>query len=240
MALNILQICAEALDGTGIDAPGSLVGAGDFARQLLAIANSTGRDLIKRKGENGWQVLQTEATFTSVATSLQKTILTEWPDYLKMLDRSMFNRTQQERIIGPLSPQAWQRLLSDTMTPADNYFRIFGGKIYFPGTPTAGDTIAFEYASSYFAASSVGTPKALFSADADVPRLPESLFVFGVRWRALEAKGFAYGEAFREYEDQYDFFAGNDVPAENLSVNPYAGQDDLADGYVPEGNWPSS
>lgn len=238
MALNILQICTEALNGTGIDPPGSISGNGDFARQLLAIANATGRDLTKRKE---WQQLQTEATFTSQATELQTTILSTWPDFKKMIDRTMFNRTQDERIIGPLSPQAWQRIKADTVIPAEHYFRIFGGKIYFPGDPTAGETIAFEYISNYFAENNAGAAKALFTADSDKPRLPDDLFIFGIKWRFLKEKGFDYGEAFRDYEDQIDYYAGNDQPAENINMNPYSrDEDELSDGYVPERNFPSS
>ena len=235
---SILKCCQDAVSKVGFDPPGSLTGSSDYARQLLAIANTVGGALSIRKD---WQAMTEEGIFTTVAAEEQFTVLTQFPYLKKIIDDTMFNRTQQKRVRGPVSPQAWQRIKSETVSPSDLYYRLRGGRLYLMSAPEAGETIAFEYYDTRFAATAAGTAKEFFTLDTDVPRIDDELYVLGVRWHFLKEKGFDYGETFREYEDRIESAAGGDVPAEVLNLNPRACDGyEMPDGYIPEGNWPTS
>jgi hypothetical protein len=235
MTLSVLEICQEALEEIGVDPPGSLSAGGDLGAQLLAIANSTGRDIAKR---GDWQALRTEGTFTTTAVETQvSSIKTSYPYLRRMLDNTMFNRTQQRRIVGPIGPQAWQRLKADSATPASLMWYLRGNTILFPGTPTASESVYFEYIDTRWCSNSTGaTLKEAFTDDTDIPRLDDYAFVLGVRWRFLQKKGFEYGEVFREYEDWIAERLGSDRPHETLSLNPHS-RIEGADTQIPDGNW---
>lgn len=235
MTLSVLEICQEALEEIGVDPPSSLTAGGDLGAQLLAIANSTGRDIAKR---GDWQALRTEGTFTTAATETQvSSIVTSYPYLRRIVDNTMFNRTQQKRVIGPMSPQAWQRLKSDAATPATNVWYLRGNAILFPGTPTASESCYFEYIDKRWCSNSTGaTLQEKFAADSDIPRLDDYAFVLGVRWRFLQKKGLEYGEVFREYEDWIAERLGSDKPHETLSMNPHQRSEGY-DSQIPDGNW---
>lgn len=236
---TIAEICAEAVKEIAVDPPTNVFGTSSFAQQLVALVNTTGLDLAKR---GNWQELMTEATFTTVASSLQVNLSSAFPYCRKIVDNTMYNRTQQKRIKGSLSVQAWQRVMAEGVTPSDLYFRIRGNAIYFPGTPVADETVAFEYLDRQIYTTNDGnTPKERPTGESDKPKLPDELFVLGVRWRFLQKKGEEYGEVFREYEDMIENLLGNNAPQEALNLNPhYRDSYDLSDGNIPEGNWPTS
>jgi hypothetical protein len=235
MTLSVLEICQEALEEVGIDPPTTLVSGGDLGAQLLAIANSTGKDIAKR---GDWQELKTEGTFPTVATEAQvSSIRLTYPYLRRMIPHTMWNRTQQRRIIGPVSDQAWQRYKADSLSPATLVWRLRGNSILFPGTPVAGENVYFEYIDNRWASSADGaTLKELFTADSDVPRLDDFAFVLGVRFRFLQKKGMEYGEVFREYEDHIAERLGSNVPTETLSMNPNSRSEGF-DTQIPDGNW---
>jgi hypothetical protein len=234
---NLLQICDEALREVNVDPPGSIVGGGDMGKQLHYLANSTVRDLIAR---TAWNDLILEGSFTTVADETQiESMTTTFPNLKKIIDKTLYNRTQQKRILGPLSAQAWARLKSEQGTGvAELHYRLRGDSLLFASVPSAGESCYFEYVDKRCVSNSDGSAfTEYFEGDLDVPRLPDALFVLGVRWRFLHSKGFEYGEAFRSYEDQIEVYLGDQQPAENLSVNPYGSRDLFSDGYVPEGNF---
>jgi len=217
MTQTLAQICTEALEGVGVDSPGTFASGGDLGRQMVAIANGSIRDMTRR---TDWQELRLEGTFTTLAAELQTVLSTDFPYYRKIIGDSMWNRTTQESVIGPLTPQAWQRIKSDDFTPSFPVYFLRADTIYFPGTPTAGETIYFEYIDKRAVADSGGTPKERFTADTDVPRLDDHALMLCVRWRFLQRKGLEYGEAFREYEDWIMLRQAENLPVSNLNMNP--------------------
>ena len=74
------------------------------------------------------------------------------------------------------------------------------GQVHFDPVPVAADQIVFEYVSAYWCKSASGTPQASFAADTDVPILPDDLFVLGLKWRLLAAKGMNYAEERAAYD----------------------------------------
>lgn len=237
MPLTVLEICREAVEEVGVDPPSSFIG--DFGAQLLALANSTGRDLIIRADHSGgWQALRGEYTFPTLAQETQvANITTTFPNLRKFIDNTMWDRSEQRRIIGPVSAQAWQRMKSGLVSPATNVWMLRGNAILFASIPAAGNNIFFEGVDDRFASNSTATTfRNKFSAESDVPRINDYMFVLGVRWRFLQKKGMEYGEAFRQYEDYVSSCLSNDRPAEPISVNPYMRSEGF-ETQVPEGSW---
>lgn len=232
MALSIKEICVEALNEIGFDPPSQLASGDDLGRQLLAISNSCIRDVAKRLD---WQELRLEGTFTSVDTELQVDLDVSFPHFRKILPETVWNRDRQEPLIGPLTPQAWQRIKADDMTPSFPTYYIRSRKIYFPGSPTPGENIYFEYMDKRAVASSNGSVlRERFEADTDVPRLDDHAMVLCVRWRFLQRKGLEYGEAFREYEDWVTLRQDESMPRETLNMNP---RHSAYRGAAGEGDW---
>jgi len=236
--MSVLEIAIEALDDTGIDPPSSLV-AGDLGAQLLALANTTGRDLLVRGDINGgWQALRTEGSFTTVAAQQQvANIKTTFPYLRNFVQNTMWNRDLQKRVIGPVTPQAWQRFKADSLSPATELWYLRGNALYFGTAPTAGQSVYFEYFDKRFASTSDGsTLQTAFEANTDIPRLDDYMFVLGIRWRFLQKKGLEYGEAFRQYEDYVSACVGNDRTSEILNINPNLRSEGW-DTQIPDGNW---
>lgn len=235
MTLSIVAICQEALEEIGVDCPTSLTSGGDLGAQLMALGNTTGRDIALR---GDWQALGTEGTFTTTASETQvSNIKTTYPYMRKILDNTMWNRTQARRIIGPVSNQAWQRFKADSVSPATLVWYLRGNAILFPGSPTAGESVYFEYIDKRWCSDSTGaTLQEAFSADTDIPRLDDYAMVLGVRWRFLKKKGLEYGEEFRQYEDYVAERLGSDKPRETQSMNPNSRSEGY-DTQIPDGNW---
>lgn len=216
MTLTVLQIATEALEDIGIDPPSTLV-SGDFGRQMLGIINSTGRDMLRR---GNWEELKVEASFTTVATELQFTVSAQFPYMHGIIPHTSWNRTQERPVIGPLTPQVWQRAKSEIDTFVYPTFRIYGDKYYLLD-PTAGESVYFEYIDKrVFTAADGSTLKLRATADDDLTRLDCHAMTLGARWRFLQRKGLEYGEHFREYEDYVYEMLGQNLPRETLNMRP--------------------
>lgn len=233
--MTLLQICEEAMEGTGITAPSAIISGDDTAQQLLRLANTAG-DFVAKAGD--WQGLITEATFDVLDTDIQVTIESVWTDIRKIIDNTMFNRTQQMPVRGPLSAQAWQQIKSNSVSPGSLFFRLRGGKLLLIGNRVAGDDIYFEYVSKNWvsnAAASAFTNR--FAADTDFPRFDDKALMLELRWRFREAKGLEYAEAMRDAMEYVAERFANDKPAETLNLSPGRFRESNFEGYIPEGNW---
>jgi hypothetical protein len=59
-----------------------------------------------------------------------------------------------------------------------------------------------EYYSDTWCESSAGTDQRIWTADTDVPLLPDDCFILGLIWRFRKAKGLEYQEDFNTYEEE--------------------------------------
>lgn len=197
--MSLLDIVQDACDEIGISQPSAVIGNdSDQIRQMLALSNAEGKRLARRYR---WQVLQKEATFTTLAAASQGDINTIASDgFLYVLNDTIWNRDTRRPVFGPLAPRDWQMLQASPITGPFDEYRIRGDLLLFEPTPTAGETCAFEYISKHWCESSGGTGQEAWAADADVGRLDEGLMTLGLIWRWKKAKGFDYAEDFNEYE----------------------------------------
>jgi hypothetical protein len=122
-------------------------------------------------------------------------------DLLYYRQGSSWDATTHRQVVGPASDRQWQQARSGSggLFPGLRY-RLMDGKIHFDPVPVAADQIVFEYVSACWCQSAAGAPQTAFAADTDVPILPDDLFVLGLKWRLLAAKGMNYAEERAAYD----------------------------------------
>jgi hypothetical protein len=207
--VSLLSIIQGAADLLSLSRPSVVVASPDQQiRQLLALANLEGEELAKRPSR-GWQALTKELTFVTVAAEEQTNAVAA--DFDFCIADTAYNRDQARKLRGPLTPEAWQALKASLVTSVTgDLFRIRGDAFLMLPAPTAGELIAYEYSSAYWAKSSAGVAKAQYTADEDLTFLPETLIQLGVIWRFKQAKGLDYGEDMSTYERALQRAVGRD------------------------------
>lgn len=196
--MSLLTMTVQVCRRIGITPPASVSSSSDpQIIQLMALGNEEGQDLSARYP---WTGLQTESTFSSVATETQGVITTlAGTGFRYILNDIMWNRSLLRPVFGPLVPQDWQALKARSVTGPYTQFRIRGTSVLFIPVPVAGNTIAFEWITRYWA-TGTGGDAATWAADADTSYLDEELMAQGILWRWKAAKGLEYAEDFNKYE----------------------------------------
>jgi hypothetical protein len=118
-----------------------------------------------------------------------------------MVPDTAWNQTTDKQIF-LISPQLWSYEKSVTTATFDDRFRMLGddsgpdvGKLFtMHPTPSATETIYYQYYSTHWVADSGGTQKASFSSDSDTVAFDDELFTMGVIWRTLKSIGQMYDE----------------------------------------------
>lgn len=183
--MSLLSLVQSACYMMAVPPPSTIVGnPDDTALQLLYFANEEGRALAAR---HNWQAITQEKTFTTVATAAQTDSIAS--DFDRMIPETMFNRNTMRRVLGPLSADEWQQNQATVAASVNPCFRIRGSTILLSPTPTAGETVAYEYVSKNWCENSSGTDQQAWAADTDVGLLDESLMTLGIVWRFKFSRG---------------------------------------------------
>lgn len=211
--MTLLAIVRDAANEVGVNIPATIIGNTDpAAEKLLRFATRVGSDLVTR---GTWQVLRTQATFTAIPGEAQPSVVPA--DLSRVVAETLWDRTNQRLIAGPIPGAQWQSLAATQ--PAGSWPRwwtLRGGDAYIFPAMQGGESMAFEYVSRNFCASSGGTPQAAWLADTDVPVLPQELFTLGVIAFYLRSEGLPYADAMRDYEMRLISEAQNDMPASGV------------------------
>ena len=216
--MTLLSICQDASIELSQPVPDVIVGETDAGSLLLLrCAQEEGRSLA---GRHAWQALTSEHTFTTVATDAQTSSIPS--DFHRLIIESMFNRSTNRRVWGPIDPSEWQEYKASLVTRVDPAFRIRGDTILITPTPTAGQTVAYEYISTKWCQSSGGTAQAAWAADTDTAKLNEAAMTLGVVWRWRKAKGLDFSAAERDYERIVADLVMRDGSKPRLSCSPAA------------------
>lgn len=201
MSLTVLELAVEAATELSQVTPTAVVAnTGDpGAQKLLRHLHRTCRQLAARYD---WQVLRREKTFTTTATATQTGALAS--DLLRFVPETMFNRTKDNRVSGPLSPEEWQAFQAVAYGSVFDQFYIRGNAFLMSPTPAAGDSIAYEYITNYIGTNAAAsTERTIFSVDSDVTYFDDELVLLGMVWRYRKAEGLDYSEEFREFETRF-------------------------------------
>lgn len=234
--MSVKRICQDAAKRLGITSvPDSFISNNDpTAVQLLALL---GEECLTLADEYDWQVLTNEASFTTVATESQGTLASIASDFGRMLSNTMYNQTEDRMIQGAQSPAQWQRETSHSISRVTPLFYIRGNELLFTPTPSAGQTVVFEYISTNFATDLDGNnPASGFAADTDLVLFDDELVTLGLRWRFLESKGFDYAEVYRNYARRLEKRLGTDRAKPQLDLSG-GGRVFRPNGYIPDGGW---
>jgi hypothetical protein len=235
MANNLLAIIQAAALELGLLSPVSVVGNPDGqTQQMLALANREGRELAQIEG--GWTALRAEQDFVMVPGQSAYPFPTDFAYYLA---DTMWDRSTQMPMSGPMSSVDWQ-ILKSGIFPAGVFirYRIMNGMIYFNPMPASADNVAIEYISSNWCQSVAGVPQGAFLADTDIPLLPDDLFTLGIKWRFLAVKGFNYSEEKDAYELSLSRLRPRDKVTEDINMGSRGDGAFLNMGILPFGNWP--
>lgn len=193
--MSLLTIVRNAADRLGLARPTTVINSLDpNAVTLLAMAQEEGKTLARR---HEWQVLTTEHTFSTANGTSSYSLPS---DFDRILKETVFNRTSRRRMMGDLTPQQWQETQASLVTMVNPAFRIRGGAFLISPTPSATETVAYEYISTKWCESSGGTDQTEWTADTDTGRLSEDIMTLGIIWRYRKAKGLEYGEDMNTYE----------------------------------------
>lgn len=194
--------------------------------------------LSKEGSPSGWQSLQNEWTFVTVA-AIQQSNMPIPADLRRFVPDSVFNRSTNRKVSGPLTPQQYQQaqIWPQLSAPYLTY-RERNSQLLIDPAPPAGETIAYEYISSYWALSSAGNPKAAFTSDDDTSYLDEELLKLGLRWRWKEAKGLDYAEDLATAQRAVALALGDDGSSGMLNQGGTIYPDDMWRYNIPQMSWP--
>lgn len=235
--MNLLEIVQTFCARTGLRRPTQVATSTDQTfLQIMALANEINEDLVDR-----WtfERLIKEATFTTLATEDQGAMTTLAPSgFLRVLEETIFDRTQKVELYGPIGPKAWQQSKAFVPIGPLYRYRIRGGRLLFNPLMAAGHTDAFEYASSWIVQNVAdGVEKPYFTKDTDDFLLDAKLILAGLRWKWKAEKGLPYAEEFAIYEQAATTAAGRSGTKPVLCMD---GQPN--DAYptiiLPPGSWP--
>lgn len=234
--MDLLQITQQFCLRTGLASPSFVVSSTDpQITQIQALLN----EVCAYVTENwNWEALNQEAVFTSVASELQGSMETIAPiAFRSIIKDTMFDRTQNLPITGPVSAVEWQAIKAMPATGPLYRYRLRTSSLYFTPTPTAGHTIAFEYQSAACIYNYLDTEyKELFTKDTDVFVLPAEILLLGLRWKWKAEKGLPYAEEFNTFEAYTTAKNGRDGTKPTL--NMAGGTQSIGPGiYVPAGSW---
>lgn len=205
---------------------------GESQKQLLAMCNMAG-DILMR--DHDWQALVTETSFTTTATE-QQTGHTLPTDLERIINETLYNRTTTDPVYGPLSSQSWQAQKAFGTVLTWSQYRLRGNSIWMYPSPSAGQSVYYEYVSNKWCQSSGGTAQSAWAADSDTGRIPEHLLILGTTWRWLESKGLDYSQRFDEYDkERAKAIARDGTRKRHVIYGPTIRN--LSQGRVPEGSW---
>ncbi len=231
MAYTLLQLVQQTCGSMGLAQPSTVVGnTANQTIQLLALAQELGADLVR---EYEWQRLVTEYTFSTVA-STSTYVLPSGFD--RMVSETTWNRTAVWQIPGSRNPQQWQSFKASLMSFGRYEFRIQSNQLVLYPTPTAVESLAYEYVSNLWVLATGGTSptKAAFSVDSDTCVFPDDLMKAGLKFYFLRAKKLDFGVEEETYNKILSARKAQDVPAETLSFSrSYA----TMNPSINEGSW---
>jgi hypothetical protein len=237
MTMTLLQTVQEYCARVGLDNPQLVMASqDDTIRQIRSLANEVITDICNR-GES-WPRLRKEATFVTLAAEIQGTLLAIAPYGFKyIIPGTMFNRTLRVEVLGPKDAVAWQAGKALSYSSPYQAHRIWQGNFCLQPNPTAGQTVAFEYASDFAILGADGvTWQRRFVADGDIFQLDEELLIGGLRWKWRREKGLSYAQEKSDWEALLAQAIGNDgaKPELNMGDGPKSVRPGV---FVSTGSW---
>lgn len=192
--MSLLTISQRVAAIVSIKKPTIVVGGDDTILEVLALANQTGEELMRR-GE--WSRLYQEQAVGATQSAIALPA-----DFHRLIQGGavMEGGASTSFIRGATSSDQWRLLKKSTSTQP--YFFINGGSIeFYPDTTANGANVA--YVSKYWVKPVTGPNKIEFTSDDDIALFSEELMVKGVVWRWRRNKGLDYQDQLAEFEADF-------------------------------------
>lgn len=214
--MSLLTIVQGAFARLNLNVPSAVVAnTTKEVVEMYNLAKEEGKALARRAT---WKALQAEKTFTTTVAAAQTSALPS--DFDWMLPDTMFNRTKNRRVDGPIEADEWQLIQSSLVTRVFPAFRIRGTSLLLTPSPTVTtDTIAYEYMTKNWCTTSGGTGQATWAADSDLAVLDDEFHTLGIMWRFLKMRGLDYGDHFAAYEHEVKQAMARDGARPRLNLN---------------------
>lgn len=169
-------------------------------------------------------------------------------DFSWFLNRTMWDRTNQWELIGPISPQVdeWERSGVVTTGPRRRWRQVGLGptnwRLWPPPTASGSypATLVFEYESKNWVLDADGNRTDKLTVDTDTPVVDAQAIILSTKWRLWQAKGFNWASMQAEYNDYVSRLSARDGGAADLSLaKPMRQSYLITPASVPDGFWPS-
>lgn len=233
--MSLLTLIQDAAKRVKLDSPTVVTTSTDtLVTQMRELADQVGDDLSRRAD---WQELRKEVTFYARATTDQGYLVSIASDFDRLVDESLWNRTQVRQVEGPITADEWQRDRASGFSGPQIKYTTRGGKLLVEPAQTSGDTLALEYISQQWCESTAGTGLTQFADDSDLVKLPERIFKLGLIAKYLEVNGASYAEAKDEYEFAIETHTGN---VSGKRVLFLGGGPPVAAVNIPSNNFPTA
>lgn len=233
---TVLEVIADAATELGLVGSLSAVVTSEDPNilQLLAYLKRKGRELAQARD---WAHLLKEHSFVTDSAENEYDLPA---DFLRMVDQSYWNRSQQKPGI-PLGAEAWQYAKAALSTPSWTVLfraRNTSSLELWPQPPTDGETIAFEYLSRYWVQANGQTApnKDAPTADNDTVCFDSSMIVTCLKLEWRGEHGYDVTKALDDFNTQYGLAESNsEIAAPKLSlVGP---SDPPWAANIPDGSW---
>lgn len=161
----------------------------------------------------------------TVTLTFGKTKYSMPSDYMRMVNRTQYDKSRRWALAGPATAQEWEWLQSSYISTGPRIrYRIFGGYVQTWPVIATNDLISFEYQSNGYAIdATTNLGKTTFTADTDGYLWPARLMQLAVKWRYLNQRGFDATSAFSEYQNILDISKATDASAPTLSMGGSTG-----------------
>lgn len=207
--MSLLTIAQNIASEVGVVKPTVIIGSNDeTARRLLAACSAAGRNLARKKGRSHWIELIKEYSFDTVASQAAYDLPS---DFYTLVDRTLWDRDNYWEMRGPLSPMDWQyvksSVLGDSVVTRKRWrIKDDSGtlKFFVDPTPTAAESLVFEYVSNAWCQSSGGAGQTEWLNDSDTGVIDEYLIERDALWRFRNILGLNYLEEKAESQDLVD------------------------------------
>lgn len=185
-------------------------------------------------------------TEAAVAISFVRDTFELPADQARYIPDTWWDRTNNWRLIGPVSPQLDSWLLSGIIQsgPRRRWRQIGSGaaswRVWPP--PNGQDSpaiLTWEYISDAWAFDALGEPVSVMTADDDEPMFPEHVLALGLKAYFWMQKGFDWEPQYRLFAAAADRAYAQDGSRPTITISEMRPRGDLLDlANLPDGNWP--
>ena len=198
---SILEICQDVADVACVQAPTTLFDkSSQNARIFLSVAKDALNGLL-RVGD--WQELTKDGYLVTLKGKKDYLIKTFCPDFFQLLNNTVYIKNAEEKVIGAITPEQWQREKFFGDASCGIKFKIQNSMFRFLQEPPERVKIVFQYRSANVVFDSgMFTEKTEVTADSDIPVFDEYLVKLAIRWRLQARNGLDYSEEYLEYQQE--------------------------------------